>query len=512
MCSRRQGSGFHAAELARTVRCRNLRRSSCSIWDRPSHCRHRSERCGRPSRPSSGRTIRGKNKNKINFPLRIWCKWSSTHLFVPRRIQTGRNVQTQTVEWQLQHLGSAFKATTIEVRWLWHIVQFSIFDNCGARQTIGDAAQKQLTSQSWLSLVADIVLTHIAMHPIIQIQPLVVQRNQNVSHHAAHFAFLARCIADAFRWNINHFFHFEMLFRLVRAIEAIHIRIQGASNVADCLLRVMQETHFERCYSLLAQIDRLNQSVIGPAIEIQMTSHLFRVVHILVAPSAFEQFRCWPFGGHHYIEMGLIPKIVATLSSLLATHPRAHAIERRIELNEITFGIVVCIAHRRYQNRTIGQTVRRMRRWHIVAEHHAAIDLLVYNWFAKILSNVKHIHPIRMQRGQNQFISLRQFVAGRAIFNCVTTWARIPSAVMQFVASLVRECAMNNRRIGRTVWIDVDGRQIVAMHLIQVRLNRHHVQQLFARTIFHCVQWARIAWTMFATSRSSWNRDKQRNR
>lgn len=80
---------------------------------------------------------------------------------------------------------------------------------------------------------------------------------------------------------------------------------------------------------------------------------------------------------------------------------------------------------------------------------------------------------------------------------------------MELVARRIGESAMNDRRIGWAVRIAVNGRQIVAVRFVQIRLNGDDVEELLSFTVFHCVQWRRMpgpVLTACADGNSDWRK------
>lgn len=98
------------------------------------------------------------------------------------------------------------------------------------------------------------------------------------------------------------------------------------------------------------------------------------------------------------------------------------------------------------------------------------------------------------------------------LINKMATRTSIPTAVVQLVASCVGETPMNDLQsilrfipitihickckyltIGRALRINVNGGQIIAVWLFEIRLNRNYVQKLLSRSVLKGIQWGSIA-------------------
>lgn len=85
-----------------------------------------------------------------------------------------------------------------------------------------------------------------------------------------------------------------------------------------------------------------------------------------------------PFRCYHYIEFRLIPEIITAFCFSFTLCPRSNDFKIWIEQYEITFWIIVTIAHCRNHDITIGQTMGWMRCRNVVVKQYFSIDYLDY--------------------------------------------------------------------------------------------------------------------------------------
>jgi len=161
----------------------------------------------------------------------------------------------------------------------------------GHRPTPLDASSEEdLTSKLRVASVSDVVLPDVPVHPVGEVEILVVHADQNVSHHPWHlgkdpaFYLLVRNIDNLFSGPVA----------LVCLVVAEHVGKKRGADKALCGLGVVEKSDLEWHDTLESKINLLNQFSFLPVIDIQMSS-VITSLYVLKVETSKETSRVSPF-------------------------------------------------------------------------------------------------------------------------------------------------------------------------------------------------------------------------
>mmetsp|Transcript_89633 Transcript_89633/g.124501 ORF Transcript_89633/g.124501 Transcript_89633/m.124501 type:complete len:288 (-) Transcript_89633:194-1057(-) len=129
------------------------------------------------------------------------------------------------------------------------------------------APDEELPHQLWLGS-RDVVLPHVAMQPVGEIQEAVVQGNHEVGDESRHL-WQSPSLLNWDGLNLNH--GLADPFSILALREAHHLRAQRTSGVTLRLVGVMKETHLQR-NGARSNIEFLLQCALGPIPDIKLAT------------------------------------------------------------------------------------------------------------------------------------------------------------------------------------------------------------------------------------------------
>lgn len=191
------------------------------------------------------------------------------HFLVPRRVQTRRHVQSFAVQRQLQHLRSALQPNAAHNGRILLPIQFLVLGHHDARIGHGNAAQEHLSHQTRPLALRNVVLTNVAVQPVVQVQILIVERQQNVARQTVHCGH--QPIVHLLGGNVDYLGG-DKLVAARQPLKVVQVGKQGGAHVTLAFVGIVQETNFQRTTSFVAQRQLLDEFLGGPVKEVERMS------------------------------------------------------------------------------------------------------------------------------------------------------------------------------------------------------------------------------------------------
>merc|ERR1719510_2379868 len=403
-------------------------------------------------------------------------------LFVPGREERGGHVKSLSVKTELKHLRCAPDPLLLDISHPGLDGELRVLGDRHRTARLDGSSEEDLAGELGVPGVGDVVLSHVSVDPVREVKILVVHTDQDISHHPGHIR--QDPAINFLGWDVNH-----LLCSPVSGLCLVvpeHVGEQSRAYESLRSFRVMQEPDLQGHHALKAQVNLLDQLLLFPVVNIQM-SPVVAFLHISNVQTSEEGPGMSPLSGDHDVMVRLVPEVVTKLRLvLLAGGPRRHRLESLpVQQDEAALPVLAgAVSQGGDHHVAVRQTVGGVRGAHTEGVHLPGLNDLVQPGVAGVRLDVHNVDPVGAQGRHDQ---PRPGPGGVV----ETGTAGVPAGVVDLVTNVGEVEARDHLGVGRALGVNIHCGHIVRPVL--VRDDAGKIDNLLTGPNLKSLPWSGVA-------------------